>query len=132
MEIEIKTCCDCPFFTDTHCTCSLKAKKEKHLTLEDIQIPYIYSLGWAIPEWCPLKDESVLIKLKQKTPEEIEIENFIGSLEPDKDGDENIRIFSSGKSYTLDRFIFEIKNQTEEGKKFIQSWRNAKKKMEDL
>ena len=65
MELIIKNdCVECPFMTDTHSCCSLKAKiANRHMCDEDV-IPYIMDKGHMIPEWCPLKTESVTIKIQ--------------------------------------------------------------------
>lgn len=62
MEIEIKTCIDCPFLSDTHSCCELRPKIEKRDTEPEDYVPYRFSEGYVTPEWCPLRNESVLLK----------------------------------------------------------------------
>lgn len=85
MELIIKKdCVECPFFTDTFNTCELKAKKEGRLnyTDESDRVPYVDYVGHPIPDWCPLRQESVSIGLengKNEISAEYEYEMFFDS-----------------------------------------------------
>lgn len=66
IQIEVKTCSDCPFLTDSHALCQLRPKKENRDYMDDRdRVEYIESKGYVIPEWCPLKKDEILIKIKQ-------------------------------------------------------------------
>ncbi len=64
MKILIETCTDCPFLNDTHSTCELLPMiKGEHMS-SDYYVAWDEIKGRVIPEWCPLKEEIVIIKLK--------------------------------------------------------------------
>jgi hypothetical protein len=65
VDLQINNCGDCPFLSDTFSCCELKARLEKRSMDESDKVWLDYSKDGraVVPEWCPLKGGSLLIKL---------------------------------------------------------------------